>query len=117
DDEGAIVGPIVSGSTTDDNTPTYKGTAEPNATVVIHDNGKEIGRAQTNGNGEWEFTPSTPLTDGAHSLNYQVIDKAGNVGEKSDVIDFTVDTVPPTNPRAHDAHLLDDEGAIVGPIV
>ena len=117
DDEGAIVGPIVSGSTTDDNTPTYKGTAEPNATVVIHDNGKEIGRAQTNGNGEWEFTPSTPLTDGAHSLNYQVIDKAGNVGEKSDVIDFTVDTVPPTKPSANEAQLIDDEGAIVGPIV
>ncbi|WP_449466932.1 Ig-like domain-containing protein [Stenotrophomonas humi] len=117
DDAGAIVGPIVSGSTTDDNTPTYNGKAEPNATVVIYDSGKEIGRAQTNGAGDWTFTPSTPLTDGPHSLNYQVIDKAGNVGEKSDVIDFIVDTVAPTTPGANDAQLIDDAGAIVGPIV
>ncbi|MNM17105.1 hypothetical protein D3C81_273700 [compost metagenome] len=117
DDAGAIVGPIVSGTVTDDNTPTYKGKAEPNATVVIYDNDKEIGRAQTNAAGDWTFTPSKPLTDGAHSLNYQVIDKAGNVGEKSDVIDFTVDTVPPTKPGANEAQLIDDEGAIVGPIV
>ena len=116
DDAGAIVGPIVSGSTTDDSTPTYNGKSEPNATVVIYDNGKEIGRAQTNGNGDWTFTPSQPLVDGAHSLNYQVIDKAGNVGEKSDSIDFTVDTFAPTKPGANDAQLIDDAGAIVGPI-
>ncbi|WP_269791772.1 Ig-like domain-containing protein [Stenotrophomonas sp. Iso1] len=117
DDAGAIVGPIVSGSTTDDNTPTYNGKGEPNATVVIYDNGQEIGRAKTNGAGEWTFTPSKPLVDGAHSLNYQVIDTAGNVGEKSDAIDFTVDTIAPTKPSTNDAQLIDDAGEVVGPIV
>jgi hypothetical protein len=93
DNEGSIQGTITNGSITDDSTPTFSGSnAEPNATVVIHDNGKEIGRVSTDANGNWTFTPAPALVDGAHSMSYQVVDKAGNVGEESDPISFTLDS-------------------------
>ncbi|AZD35976.1 T1SS secreted agglutinin RTX [Pseudomonas chlororaphis subsp. aurantiaca] len=92
DDVGAVKGPIVSGDTTDDNTPTFTGKAEANSTVIIYDQGIEIGRAPVNDKGEWSFTPTIVLADGSHSLNTAVVDKAGNLGEKSAAIDFTVDT-------------------------
>ncbi|MBP5959539.1 hypothetical protein ICA16_28105, partial [Pseudomonas anatoliensis] len=92
DDVGAVQGPIVSGDTTDDNTPTFNGTAEANSTVIIYDHGAEIGRASADDDGNWSFTPSTPLAEGGHSLSTAVVDKAGNLGDKSTAIDFTVDT-------------------------
>ncbi|PIF78338.1 hypothetical protein CLU95_5523 [Variovorax sp. 54] len=92
DDAGDITGPINSGSTTDDSTPTYTGKTEPNATVVIYDHGTEIGRVPADAQGNWSFTPTTPLLDGAHELAHAVIDVAGNLGAKSPAIDFTLDT-------------------------
>ncbi|EIM18928.1 biofilm associated protein A [Pseudomonas chlororaphis O6] len=92
DDVGQIQGVIKSGDTTDDNLPTLKGQSEPNATVVIYDNGQKIGEAKTDAEGNWSFTPSTPLVDGAHNFVTEVIDQAGNVGEKSAGTAFTVDT-------------------------
>ncbi|QFZ86286.1 hypothetical protein GFK26_27760 [Variovorax paradoxus] len=93
DDVGNIKGPIASGDTTDDSTPTFSGKTEPNATVVVYDDGKEIGRVPADAQGNWSFTPSTPLVDGEHSFSNAVIDPAGNAGEKSAAIDFTVNTV------------------------
>ncbi|WP_175912813.1 MULTISPECIES: hypothetical protein, partial [unclassified Burkholderia] len=43
DDVGAVQGPIVNHGTTDDTTPTLKGSAEPGAVVTIYDGGKAIG--------------------------------------------------------------------------
>ncbi|WP_198286573.1 Ig-like domain-containing protein, partial [Pseudomonas chlororaphis] len=92
DDVGQIQGVIKSGDTTDDNLPTLTGKAEGNATVVIYDNGQKIGQTTTDADGNWSFTPSTPLVDGAHNFVTEVIDQAGNVGEKSAGTDFIVDT-------------------------
>ncbi|VXD01336.1 conserved hypothetical protein [Enterobacterales bacterium 8AC] len=92
DDIGNIQGAIVNGSTTDDAQPTFNGKAEAGATVVIYDKDTEIGRVVADGNGDWSFTPDRALTDGEHSLAAQVIDRAGNKGEISAPITFTVDT-------------------------
>ncbi|PNB67977.1 hypothetical protein C1X64_31040, partial [Pseudomonas sp. GW456-E7] len=92
DDVGAVQGSINTGDSIDDSTPTYSGQAEPNAEVVIYDYGVEIGRVPTDEVGNWSFTPSTPLVDGEHSFSTQVIDSAGNAGEVSDAIGFSVDT-------------------------
>jgi len=113
DDAGTITGPITNGTTTDDSTPTFSGTAEPNATVVIYDNGVEIGRAATNASGAWTFTPSPVLVDGQHKLNYEVVDKAGNSSQKSDVIDFIVDT---SKLEVSIDGATDDVGSITGAI-
>jgi hypothetical protein len=91
DNVGPVTDPIVSGSITDDNTPTYSGTAEPNTTLIIFDNGVEIGRVPVDPDGNWNFTP-TPLVDGPHSFSTQVVDAAGNRSPLSTPIDFTVDT-------------------------
>ncbi|WP_430389232.1 Ig-like domain-containing protein [Dyella sp. 20L07] len=113
DDVGPIQGVIPHGGVTDDNTPTFKGDAEPGATVVIYDNGKEIGRAPVDADGKWSFTPSTPLSDGPHSLNTSVIDPAGNQSGKSPAIDFTVDT---SAVAITITHVVDDVGPIQGNI-
>ncbi|MDP9908854.1 hypothetical protein J2W27_000947 [Variovorax boronicumulans] len=91
DDVGAIQGPIASGSVTDDRTPTYAGKSEPNATIVIYDHGKEIGRVQADGTGDWTFTPTVPLDLGQHSFSHTVVDAAGNSSTPSKAIDFSVD--------------------------
>nr|WP_238349884.1 Ig-like domain-containing protein [Pseudomonas sp. BW16M2] len=111
DDVGAITGPIVSGDVTDDNTPTLNGKAEPGSTVIVYDNGQEIGRAPVDANGDWSFTPSEPLNDGQHSFNTVVQDPAGNQSEPDQPIDFTVDT------RAVEISIttvVDDQGSIIG---
>ncbi|MFJ2713268.1 Ig-like domain-containing protein, partial [Pseudomonas sp. NPDC087346] len=92
DDVGAITGPINSGGTTDDSTPTFSGTAEAGTTVIIYDKGVEIDRVPVNAQGQWRFTPSTPLADGPHSLNTVIEDAAGHQSPKSTPIDFSVDT-------------------------
>lgn len=92
DDVGAITGEIHDGDTTDDSTPLYSGTAEPGATVIIKDNGKDIGTAKVGEDGKWSFTPVPPLTDGDHSFSTIVEDAAGNQSAESTPTDFTVDT-------------------------
>jgi len=93
DDVGLIRGPIGSGDTTDDANPTFSGTAEAGAVVMIYDNGNLIGSTSADPTtGAWSFTPTTPLTDGAHSFAAQAVDKAGNTSPMGPSIPFTVDT-------------------------
>ncbi|WP_168198759.1 Ig-like domain-containing protein [Jejubacter calystegiae] len=114
DDAGTITGPIASGDVTDDTTPTLSGKAEPGATVIVSDNGNVIGSAAVDPDGNWSFTPDTPLEEGDHSLTAVVEDAAGNQSPPSDPINITVDTTAPdavTSPV-----LTDDVGDITGPI-
>nr|WP_249342467.1 Ig-like domain-containing protein [Pseudomonas rustica] len=92
DNVGAVTGPITSGDTTDDSTPTFSGTAEPNTTLIVFDNGVEIGRVPVDGAGNWSFTPAPPLANGPHSFSTFVVDAAGNRSPESAPIDFIVDT-------------------------
>ncbi|MCF3195978.1 Ig-like domain-containing protein, partial [Pseudomonas bubulae] len=92
DDVGSVIGTINSGDTTDDSNPTYSGTAEPGATVIIYDKGEEIARVPVDPTGAWTYTPTEPLIDGAHSFTNAVVDPAGNTGPTSAATDFTVDT-------------------------
>ena len=114
DDAGTITGAIISGMTTDDNTPTFKGTAEPNATVAVYDAGVWIGSALSNAAGEWTFTPSPVLVDGRHALNYEVVDAAGNVSPRSEAIVFDVDT---SKLEVSIDGAMDDVGSITGSIM
>ena len=112
DNRGPITGPIVSGDTTDDNTPTYQGIAEPGSTVVIYDDGVELDRVPADPvTGRWTFTPLVPLLDGRHQFYTQIIDKASNESPLSMVIDFIIDTAPPEPPVivVVEDHVADDE--------
>lgn len=114
DDHGTITGPLAEGAATDDNTPTLSGKAEPHSTVSIFDNGKKIGEALTDANGNWTFTPATPLADGKHSFTVVAVDRAGNVGLPSDPHSIIIDTQAPDNPGIGD--IIDNVGPVTGPV-
>ncbi|MBU9843626.1 Ig-like domain-containing protein [Rahnella ecdela] len=107
-------GDDVTGKDTNDNIPDISGNAEPGTVVIISDNGKEIGSAQVDDDGKWNFTPSDPLADGDHDISTVVEDADGNTSVPSADIDFTVDTVAPD--AATNLDLEDDYGAETGPI-
>ncbi|WP_301771122.1 Ig-like domain-containing protein [Burkholderia orbicola] len=92
DDVGAVTGEVVNGTVTDDATPTYSGKAEAGAIVTIYDGGKAIGSTVVKPDGTWHFHPTEPLSDGKHSFSTTVTDSAGNTSERSEAINFTVDT-------------------------
>ncbi|WP_058969107.1 Ig-like domain-containing protein [Type-D symbiont of Plautia stali] len=97
DSSGTAV-PITNGIT-NDTTPVLSGTAEQGSLVTITDtvDGVEtiIGSATVGADGSWTFTPPEPLEAGAHSLTTTVTDPAGNTGDVSDPVNFTVDLTPP----------------------
>ncbi|MCT5538750.1 Ig-like domain-containing protein [Pseudomonas aeruginosa] len=71
------------------------GTAEPGSSVTLTDgNGNPIGQTTADANGNWSFTPSTPLPDGT-VVNVMARDAAGNSSPPASV---TVDAVAPATP-------------------
>ena len=103
--------PINSGET-NDNTPLISGDAEAGSIVIISDNGEEIGSAQVDENGKWNFTPVDPIADGEHNIDVVVVDDAGNKSLPTEDIPFTVDTLAPD--AATNLALNDDVGAEQG---
>ncbi|WP_346008392.1 Ig-like domain-containing protein [Janibacter terrae] len=85
------------GSTTTDTTPTITGTSDVidgEITLTI-DDGDPI-TVPTDGDGNFTYTPTTPLDEGAHTVEASATDEAGNTA--TDQADFTiapVDTTPP----------------------
>ncbi|WP_026441344.1 BapA/Bap/LapF family large adhesin [Acinetobacter baylyi] len=96
DDQAPIVGPITSGSSTNDNTPLISGTGTAGEVITIYDGSTKLGTTTVGSDGKWTFTPSTPLVDGDHSIGYTATDAAGNESGKSPTLDFNIDTVAPT---------------------
>ncbi|WP_222945058.1 Ig-like domain-containing protein, partial [Paraburkholderia sp. 31.1] len=68
DDEGPIQGPVGNGESTDDTTPTLVGEGEPGDTIIVIDNGTPIGETTVDEEGNWSFTPETPLEEGEHQF-------------------------------------------------
>lgn len=85
--------------TTNINKPTITGTAEPNSiiTVVIKDsdnNTVDTGTTQTDGKGNWSYTPKTELPDGDNTVGATATDEAGNKSDEA-TTGVTIDTVSP----------------------
>ncbi|MGO2460303.1 MAG: Ig-like domain-containing protein [Ewingella sp.] len=98
--------------TTNDNTPTLSGKAEPGSTVTVSDGGTVIGTAPVDGNGNWTFTPNPPLGDGDHSLTVVVTDPAGNASPPTTPIAVVVDASSPS--PATDVQITDGENTPIG---
>ncbi|WP_350308473.1 Ig-like domain-containing protein [Acidovorax cavernicola] len=113
DDQGRITDPITHGGVTDDNKPVITGKAERFATVIVYDKGVEIAREVADEDGNWRFTPDTPLADGLHILNFAAVDRAGNMSEDTQKIEFTVDTRPE---KVNIYGAEDDAGDVTGTV-
>ena len=73
-----------------DDAPTFRGTAEPGARVVLRSATDGIvGETIADENGNWRIT-SAPLTNGNHSLSVTATDIAGNDSEPSPVLSLQV---------------------------
>ncbi|MBP5076234.1 Ig-like domain repeat protein, partial [Pseudomonas chlororaphis] len=78
--------------------PTLSGTGIPGETIVIRDNGSEIGSVVIKPDGSWSFTPSPALAEGEHSLTVEAVDAAGNVSSSSETQPVVIDTAVPDAP-------------------
>src|SRR5439155_13614047 len=88
------------GHLTNDNTPTFTGTAEPGSTVTVYVNGVKAGTATTDASGDWTFTipANHALADGNYSITVTATDTAGNTSPPSAPLNVKVDTHTPTTP-------------------
>ena len=114
DDVQATTGPVDQNGLTNDTTPTLTGTAEPGSTVTIRLDGTNIGTVLTDSNGQWSYTPTTPLVEGTHTFTAVATDTAGNTSLPSEGFTLTVDITPP--PAATIATVTDDVGGVQGPL-
>ena len=79
------------GSTTNDNTPTIAGTAEPGSRVILFVDGRPVGSVVADAEGNWRLTLKGKLLDGEHEISAIAVDPAGN-GSAVKAITFTIDT-------------------------
>ena len=84
---------------TNDNTPTLSGKATPNATISVFDGEGEstplLGTTTADNDGNWSYTPTSPLADGDHKFTIEASKVAAN-GEElkaTSTQEITVDTV------------------------
>ncbi len=110
---GNILG--VNDGFTNDTTPTFKGTAEAGSTIVLKNGNDIINKdiiVKADANGNWEFTPKSPLAEGEYNVVAIATDKAGNVSNPSNVATVNVDTST-TQPVI--TEIIDDvAGGVVG---
>ena len=103
DIEGNVLDHSVSERTglhiTNDNTPTLVGKATANATISVFDGEGEhaplIGTTTADNDGNWSYTPTSPLADGDHKFTIEASKVAAN-GEElkaTSTQDLTIDTV------------------------
>ncbi|MFG0456833.1 putative Ig domain-containing protein [Shewanella mangrovisoli] len=76
---------------TSDNTPTFTGTAEANATVtVISSISGTLGTTTVDGSGNWSYTASA-MVNGIHNITATATDAANNVSSVSAALAVTID--------------------------
>ena len=103
---------IHSGDTVNDNDPTISGKDfVPGSTIVIADGEVVLANVEVDADGNWSFTPESPLSEGEHSINVTVTDPQGVTNEGS--FNVIVDTTPPAGVDITGITLVDDNGDAV----
>ncbi|WP_166838575.1 Ig-like domain-containing protein [Rheinheimera pleomorphica] len=96
---------------TNDNTPTFTGTAEANSTVsVISSVSGTLGTTSADGAGNWSFTAGA-MASGAHTITATATDAATNTSVASPGLAITIDTTTPAAPSAPDLSAASDSGS------
>jgi hypothetical protein len=80
------------GSVLKDDRPPISGTAPPNTTVQVYDDGDLVGTATADAQGDWTLVPDEPLKPGEHTVTAVTSDEAGGTSEPSEAVTFTVAT-------------------------
>ncbi|WP_181377711.1 Ig-like domain-containing protein [Limnobaculum xujianqingii] len=113
DNVGGYQGMLQNGDETDDYTPTFSGKAEAGGMVILYGNGQIIGSAAVDANGNWTFTPTTPLAMGEYDFTVAAMDAVGNLSDQSGAIHLILDGVVVLN-FVEITHIIDDVGAVTG---
>lgn len=108
--------PLNPGETTRDTTPTLSGTGNPGDTVTIYNGGTKLDDVLVDGNGNWIWTPATPLPNGTYDITLTVtnMDGTGNESAPSQPVTITIDTDAPVAPAA--PVITDSVSQITGPV-
>ena len=117
DDAGDIQNPIAPGGMTDDRQPGFHGQGTPGETIVIRDNGNEIGTTEVADDGTWTFTPSTDLLQGLHAITVAALDTNGNESAPSPAFNFEIDVTPPDASRLNVSGFTDNVGGVTGNVI
>ena len=96
---------------TNDNTPTFIGTAEANSTVTLLDNNVPIGTGTANGSRSWTIIPGSVLSQGIHVVTATATDAAGNTSSASFSLTVTIDRSAPFAPSTPDLDAGSDTGS------
>lgn len=78
------------GSVLKDDRPPIAGTAPPNTTVQVYDDGELMGTATADAQGNWALVPDEPLEPGEHTVTAVAGDDAGGTSDPSAAVTFTV---------------------------
>lgn len=114
--------PVQMGQVSNDTTPSLSGISKPYTEVVIYDDGKEVGRTQSNSKGYWSLTATNELSGGPHSLSAVMLRDGQPISEESKPFDFIVNANN-AEPAENDAvtsdtptiqHYFDDTGLLNG---
>ena len=82
--------PPSDGSILKDDRLTIAGTAPPNTTVQVYDDGTLVGTAAADARGDWALIPDEPLEPGEHTVTAVASDDAGRTSARSVAVTFTV---------------------------
>ena len=108
DDVGGSQGPLTSGDTTDDSTPTLSGQAEAGALVIVYDGDVLLGTVTADAAGNWSLTTAA-LSNGNHSMTVTVTDAAGNVSLATPAFNLNIQADLP--PATASLQATDDSGS------
>ena len=118
DDVGLYQGSTASGASSDDTTPTLRGTAEALSVITVTDSvGGTLGTTTTDALGNWTFTPATPLAANTiHNFTVTASDNAGNVSAVSNTYSLFIDTISPSSLSSDLSvtSVFDDQGLVQG---
>jgi Ca2+-binding RTX toxin-like protein/RNA 3'-terminal phosphate cyclase len=90
---GSDTGVSAQDGITNQTLPTFTGNGEAGGTVQVFSGQTLLGSAPIASNGQWSFTPTTPLVDGTYNITFTIADSIGNVSPASPPLALTVDTV------------------------
>ncbi|MET0209222.1 MAG: Ig-like domain-containing protein, partial [Burkholderiaceae bacterium] len=92
---GSDTGVAGDGITANDR-PTFTGTAESGATVMLYDARDNVIGTGTAVDGAWSIAPVAALGEGKHTISARAVDAAGNESAAATGAEITIDFTPPT---------------------